>query len=107
MSLRGIRQLYKQVPRAERRCNYYGCQQAVLANIDRDKQGRIYHHGCLITAETKIFRCLECYATFDGTEVVFNFQEHFKGDEVSQRVVLMCPHCSSRQLKKLHGEASS
>lgn len=107
MSLKGIRLLYKDIPRAERRCNYYGCQQAILANIDQDKGGRIYHHGCLITAETETFRCLECYATFDGTEVAFEFQEHFKGDEVTQRSVLSCPHCGCRALKRLNREASS
>jgi hypothetical protein len=96
-----LRSLYRQIPSAKRTCNYYACQDPILRNIDRDKKGRLYHHGCLLSAQDEAYRCLECYAIFDGTEVSFEFEEHYKADEVSQRVILSCPHCGCRALKRL------
>jgi hypothetical protein len=46
-----IRLLYLRIPARQRLCSYYRCKEPVLRNIDRDKQGRIYHHGCLLSAQ--------------------------------------------------------
>lgn len=89
-----LRRLYKSVPKLKRTCSYYRCQKPILRNIDQDKEGRIYHHGCLMAAQDERFRCLNCYAIFDATEVALDFQ--------FGKLTLLCSHCGSANLKRLH-----
>jgi hypothetical protein len=66
-----IRVLYRKIPVSIRICSYYQCHKSILRNIDRDKNGHLYHHGCLLSAREERWRCLECYAQFDATEASF------------------------------------
>jgi hypothetical protein len=71
----------------------------VLRNIDRDKDGRIYHHGCLMDARDERHRCLECFATFDATEAAFEEAQKFKDGLFSEGLKPICPFCGSSNLK--------
>ena len=96
-----LRILYRRIPRDKRICNYYGCQKRILRNIDRDKEGRIYHHGCLMTAQDEHFRCLDCYRTFDATEGSFETVQVQRQDEFREKLIMICPNCGSHNLKRL------
>lgn len=98
-----IRRLYQTVPVKQRLCTYYRCQRPVLRNIDRTKDGRIWHHGCLMEAQDERYRCLECYYQFDATEASFDVQHKCFNDEFSERLKPMCPSCGSTNLKSLGG----
>lgn len=89
-----LRFLYRKIPVNKRICNYYRCQKPILRNIAEDKDGRIYHWGCLQSARDERFRCLNCYAIFDATEVALDFQ--------FGKLTLLCPHCGSFNLRRLH-----
>lgn len=41
-----LRALYRKIPESRRLCVY--CDEPILRNIDRDKDGRLYHHGCTV-----------------------------------------------------------
>lgn len=88
-----LRRLYKSIPKTERICSYYRCQRPILRNIDQDKEGSIYHHGCLMTAQDERFRCLNCGAIFDATEVALDSQ--------LGELTLLCPYCGCSDLKHL------
>lgn len=89
-----LRILYRKIPVNKRICSYYRCQKPILRNIAEDQEGRIYHYGCLQSARDQRFRCLNCYAIFDGTEVVVS-------EEFSDKLTPICPYCGSRNLKRL------
>jgi DNA-directed RNA polymerase subunit RPC12/RpoP len=85
--------LYRKIRADKRICNYYRCQQPILRNIDIDKQGRIYHHGCLMDAKDEKFRCNECFSTFDATEASFDQVQKWQGDDLKDAFEVVCPHC--------------
>jgi len=58
-----------------------------------DEQGRLYHHGCLLSALEERYRCLNCYAIFNATQVSLDYQ--------LGKLTLLCPHCGSSNLKRL------
>jgi len=91
-----LRRLYKSIPKTKRICNYYRCQRPILRNIDRDSEGRIYHHGCLMAAQDEQWRCLNCYNVFDATEAAFS-------QDFSDKIQVMCPNCGSINLRRLGG----
>jgi len=91
-----LRRLYKSIPKLKSICSYYRCQKPILRNIDQDREGHIYHHGCLMAAEDERFRCLNCYAVFDGTEVVLS-------EDFRDKLTLICPYCGSANIRRLHG----
>jgi hypothetical protein len=95
-----LRVLYRKVPSNRRTCNYYRCQKPILRNIDRDKDGRLYHHGCLMNAEDEYFRCQDCYLTFDATEAVFEERQRVRSDDFSVRLRAVCPNCGSPNVKR-------
>jgi DNA-directed RNA polymerase subunit RPC12/RpoP len=97
-----VRYLYKSIPHSKRVCSYYRCQKPILRNIDRDKDGHLYHHGCLMSAQDERYRCLECLNVFDATEVAFDIKQVVKGDSIVERMQIMCPHCGSVKLKPSH-----
>jgi hypothetical protein len=84
-----LRRLYKSIPTNQRLCTYFRCQHPVLRNIDRDKEGRIWHHGCLMAAQDERYRCLECYLCFN--------------EDFQKRIQVVCPGCGSTNLKSLGG----
>lgn len=96
-----VRYLYKSIPHSKRLCNYYLCQKPILRNIDRDKDGHIYHHGCLMSAQDEHFRCLNCYMSFDGTEGSFETVQVQRQDEFREKLIMICPSCGSHNLKRL------
>ena len=98
-----LRRLYGSIPTNRRICNYYRCQKAILRNIDRDKDGHIYHHGCLMTAQDERYRCLECFTIFDATEATFEEHQIVQGDEVRQALQVICPNCGCQNLKNVRG----
>ena len=100
-----LRVLYRKVPANQRFCSYYRCQKPILRNIDRDKDGKLYHHGCLMAAQDEQYRCLECYSIFNATEAAFESGERWNGDEVREVLRVRCPNCGCANLKPLspHG----
>jgi DNA-directed RNA polymerase subunit RPC12/RpoP len=94
-----LRRLYGSIQTDKRRCSYYRCQKPILRNIDRDKDGHIYHHGCLMSAQDERYRCLECFAIFDATEASFDIKPIIKDDDATERLQIICPHCGSINLK--------
>jgi hypothetical protein len=97
-----LRVLYRKVPKAKRLCNYYRCPQPIiLRNIDRDKNGHIYHHGCLMSAQDERYRCLECLCVFDATDAAFDSKQVIKGDDIAERMQIICPHCGCHNIKRL------
>jgi hypothetical protein len=98
-----LRRLYGSIPLNKRLCNYYRCQKPILRNIDRDKNGHIYHHGCLMAAQDERYRCLECYLQFDATEASFDSEQSSFNDEYRERLKVMCPSCGSTNIKSLGG----
>jgi hypothetical protein len=95
-----IRLLYQRIPARQRLCSYYRCKEPVLRNIDRDKQGRIYHHGCLLSAQEEQFHCLDCFSHFDATEAHFQEGQRCYNDLVSTVLKPVCPNCGSPNLKR-------
>lgn len=98
-----VRYLYHTIPRSKRICNYYDCNKPILRNITRDKNGAIYHYGCLQTARDEKWRCRECWMTFDATECAFDEKQIMRGDDVKQKFIPICPGCGSHSLKKVSG----
>ena len=96
-----VRYLYQAIPRSKRLCNYYLCQKPILRNIARDKNGHIYHYGCLSDAKDERYRCLECGSLFDATEAAFAEHQIVQGDEVRQSLEVTCPNCGCQNLKSL------
>jgi DNA-directed RNA polymerase subunit RPC12/RpoP len=91
-----LRRLYSSIPLDRRLCSYYRCQKPILRNIDRDRSGHIYHHGCLMAAQDEQYRCLECYLTFDATEAAFDLCQSSFNDEFREKLTVVCPSCGSR-----------
>ena len=98
-----LRVLYRKIPVSKRICNYYRCQQPILRNIARTKNGAIYHYGCLNNALDEKWRCRECFMTFDATEVSFEEMQILKNDEFRERYRPICPGCGSHNIKSLGG----
>jgi len=99
-----IRYLYKAISRSKRICNYYRCSRPgriILRNIARDKNGAIYHYGCLQSAKDERWRCLECWMTFDATECSFTETHDMRNDEFRERYSPICPGCGSHNIKPL------
>ena len=99
-----IRALYQKIPESKRTCSYYLCRHPILRNIDIDKGGRIYHHGCLLDAREEKHRCLECFNVFDATEASFEEAQKIQGDEISEELKPICPSCGSSNTKKGLGD---
>jgi DNA-directed RNA polymerase subunit RPC12/RpoP len=99
-----LRVLYRQIQPSKRLCNYYRCQKPILRNIDRDKDGRIYHHGCLLSAKEERYSCLECFMRFDATEAAFQERLKTVGDQMQQVFRITCPGCGSENLKQLRDD---
>jgi len=87
--------LYRRIPANERLCSYHRCREPILRNIARDKDGRIYHWGCLQSARDEQYRCLECYSTFNATEAIFEEEQSSYNDEFRQVFKVICPHCGT------------
>lgn len=96
-----VRYLYQMIPRSKRLCNYYRCQKPILRNIARDKNGHIFHYGCLSDAQDERYRCLECGSLFDATEAALYEKQKVSGDEVKQILGVSCPNCGCQNLKPL------
>lgn len=96
-----IRYLYRKIPKSKRTCSYYLCQKPILRNITRDKNGHIYHYGCLSDAQDERYRCLECGSLFDATEAAYDEHQIVQGDEVRQSLEVICPNCGCQNLKSL------
>lgn len=92
------RTLYRKLPQSRRICNYYRCQKRLQRNPDF-KGGRLYHHGCLMSALDERFRCLDCSRVFDATEAAFEERRRVRGDEFKEGLRVVCPNCGSRNLK--------
>jgi hypothetical protein len=99
-----LRALYQRIPESKRTCNFYRCRNPILRNIDMDKDGRIYHHGCLMEARDERWRCLECFTVFDATEAVFEEAQKIVGDDVTEQLKVLCPGCGGSNIKSLHGQ---
>jgi len=93
-----FRFLYRRVAVQNRRCAY--CQKIIRRNIVKDKNGQLYHWGCLQTAREQKYRCLECYTTFDATEAAWETVESSRNDDFMERRRPVCPHCHSMNLTK-------
>jgi hypothetical protein len=103
-----VRYLYQRIPRSKRICNYYHCSRPgriILRNIARDKNGAIYHYGCLQSARDEKWRCQECWMTFDATEAVIEEEEFCYNDEYKLRLKVSCPSCGSQNVKNLSGRS--
>lgn len=87
-----LRVIYQRIPASQRVCTYYRCRKPILRNIDRDKDGCLYHHGCLMRAQDERYRCLECYAIFDATQAVLL-------DDFG-KTQLACPSCGCTNLRR-------
>jgi hypothetical protein len=96
-----LRILYRHIPRSKRVCNYYRCRKPILRNIDRAKQGQIYHHGCLMSAQDEKWRCQECFMIFDATEAVIEEEQFCYNDEYKLRLKVSCPSCGGQNVKSL------
>lgn len=96
-----LRILYRQIPSNKRICNYYRCQNPILRNIDRDKSGRLYHHGCLMSALDETWRCRNCFLTFDATKAAFDETQTFQNEEFGEHFKAKCPNCGSLDLKHM------
>ena len=98
-----LRIIYRKVPSDMRICNYYRCRQPILRNIDRDKEGRLYHHGCLMSAQDESWRCRACFLVFDGTEATVEEAQVVRGEEYCEHLRVMCPNCGGSDLKSMGG----
>lgn len=95
-----LRKLYESIPVETRRCAW--CHASILRNIDQDKDGRLYHHGCLLTARETRYECTECFSNFSGTEANFEDESRTEGDDFKLHRKATCPHCGSSQVKGLN-----
>lgn len=95
-----VRYLYR-IPVSQRICSYYLCRKRILRNIDRDKNGNIYHHGCLQNALEDQFHCLDCFSSFDATEASFTEKQQFFNDDFRAALKPICPNCGSSNIKPL------
>ena len=89
-----LRKLYSSLPVQARQCTW--CQQPILRNIDQDKDKRLYHHGCLLTARETYYECQECYAHFDGTQANFEEGTVPEGNDWKPSRKAFCPHCGAQ-----------
>lgn len=97
-----LRILYRKVPASQRICSYYQCLKPILRNIDRDNQGHLYHHGCLLSAREERYRCLECYLQFDATEVAFEAETKIQREGFMRETMRThCPSCGCMNLKRI------
>jgi DNA-directed RNA polymerase subunit RPC12/RpoP len=55
----------------------------------------MWHYGCLQSAKDTHYQCLECVATFDGTEVNFEEGSSGFGDDFRQQWKPQCPGCGA------------
>jgi hypothetical protein len=94
-----FRFLYKRVPVQDRRCAY--CERVIQRNIVKDKNGLLYHWGCLQDAREEKHQCLECFATFDATEATWETSQSSYNDDFRENRKPVCPHCGSINLKNL------
>jgi len=94
-----LRFLYRTVPVHKRICSYYRCMHPILRNLTRDKNGHLYHYGCLQTARDEQWRCLECNFTFDATEASFFEVENVRNDCNTELLRPQCPNCGNQYLK--------
>jgi DNA-directed RNA polymerase subunit RPC12/RpoP len=96
-----LRIIYRRTQPSKRLCNYYRCQKPILRNIDRDKDGRLYNHGCLMSAQDEQYRCLECFSIFDATKAGFTPRQIIQGDSIGDGLQIVCPNCGCMNLKPL------
>jgi len=94
-----LRRLYSSLPVQARQCTW--CHEPILRNIDQDKDGRLYHHGCLLTARETHYECLECFSSFNGTESSFEEECRPEGEDFKFHRKSLCPHCGSSNVKGL------
>jgi hypothetical protein len=94
-----LRALYRRIEPKKRICSYYKCRERIQRNIDRDKDGNIYHHGCLMDAQDEEYHCLDCYSTFDATEACFTEKQQFFNDNFRVQLKPICPNCGSSNIK--------
>ena len=87
--------LYRKVPLDKRVCNWIHCQSPIQRNIIRTKDGRMWHYGCLQSAKDAHYQCIDCVATFDGTEVNFVEGNSSVGDDFRQQYKATCPSCGA------------
>jgi hypothetical protein len=90
-----VRYLYRALPLSQRICSWIHCQNPIQRNIIRTKDGRMWHYGCLQSAKDTHYQCLECVATFDGTEVNFEEGSSGFGDDFRQQWKPQCPGCGA------------
>ena len=95
-----LRILYRRIQSNKRLCSYYRCQKPILRNIDRGKDGHLYHHGCLMSALDEQYRCLECFSIFDATEAAFEFGEKWVDNEAKQIMRIRCPNCGCANISR-------
>ena len=93
------RVLYRRIPLEKRLCSYYDCHKPIRRNLALDKNGRIYHYGCLQDALEEKYRCNDCFFTFDATEAVLEEKQKLYGDEIKGLLGIICPNCGSRNIK--------
>lgn len=93
-----LRALYRRIPESRRLCCF--CGHPIQRNIDRDKDGRLYHHGCLLDALAKTYECIECNVTFPWTEAILEVSDEVFNDEFQQRNRVLCPYCGAVNFKK-------
>jgi hypothetical protein len=101
-----VRVLYRKIPPSKRICIYYRCQKPVLRNYNREyllKTNNFIHNGCKNAAEDEKLKCLNCLCHFNALEASFDTQQICRGDEVSEKLVILCPYCGSRNVKHLSG----
>ena len=90
MSDRG---LYRKVPLKQRVCSWVHCQNPIQRNIIKSKDGRLFHYGCYNNARDTHYQCSECFATYDGTEVIFVEGTSSFSDDFRQQWIPTCPGC--------------
>lgn len=95
-----VRILYRTIPVSKRTCNYYRCQERIQRNIAQDKNGHLYHYGCLLDAQEERYQCLECNLNFDATEAGFEEITDSRQGEFRERSRVLCPNCSCRNLRR-------
>lgn len=82
-----VRYLYRVLPASKRVCSYHRCQRPILRNIAKDKNGALYHYGCLQSALDEKHHCVECDSILDGTQV--------SSCEIDGLPALSCGNCGS------------
>jgi hypothetical protein len=94
-----FRFLYRKVPLEKRICTYYKCNNRIQRNLIPDKNGHLYHLGCLNNAREKMWHCFECNLTFDATEASFFEVENARNDCNTMLLRPQCPNCGNQDLK--------